>query len=214
MSTNEVSLDGSPAPRGGDLALNVPKPRKRIPSQLPLLVMVLAVSGGALHAMRQYGMRSGLTFDAVTVDYKEQDSSAKAKTYERIMDDLARIQKPLDVTLTEFGRSPFMRETVTARVTPEVKPIEPGMSDAERHRAEAADAIKRLKVGSIIGTIARIDDITVKAGDPVGELFTVKSIDGRSVTLIAYDEEFTLTMEAPAPNAPKKGAARMGNSGR
>ncbi len=209
MSKNlETPLDGAEPTRAPDI-MTAPRVRKHIPTQLPLLILVLGVSAGALYGMRQYGMRSGFNFDAKTVDYKEQDS-AKARTYERIMAELDRVKQPLDVTLTEFGKSPFMRDTVEAKITPDVKPLEPGMSDVERHRAEAVDALKRLKLNSIIGTIARIDDLTVQVGDPVGDLFVVKAIDGRSVTFEAYGEDFTLTMEAPKAGSPKKSPTRMG----
>ena len=48
--------------------------------------------------MRRYGMKSGIQFDKVDVEFKDTDTE-KAKTYERIMADLATVQKPLDVAL-------------------------------------------------------------------------------------------------------------------
>ncbi len=93
------------------------RPRRRFPTQLLVLALIVSVSAAALFAMRRYGMRSGFKFDAVDVDYK--DDSEKARTYERIMADLASVQKPLDVALGDFGKSPFMRENST-KITPDV----------------------------------------------------------------------------------------------
>jgi hypothetical protein len=195
----------------GEVPLNVPMARKpKMPSQVPLLMLILCVSAGALYGMRRYGMQEGYTFNEVKVDFKS-DESVKARTYERIMADLNRIQKPLDVTLTEFGKSPFMRERQQASVTPDTGPIQPGMSDADRHRAEAVDALKRMRLRGIIGNVARIDDLTVKAGDVI-DIFTVKSVSGRTVTFEAYGEPFSLTLEEPKAGGPKKSPTRMGNA--
>lgn len=194
-----------------EVPLNVPMARKpKMPSQVPLLMLILCVSAGALYGMRRYGMQSGFTFNEVPVDFKS-DESVKARTYERIMADLNRIQKPLDVTLTEFGKSPFMRERQQASVTPDAGPIQPGMSEADRHRAEAVDALKRMKLRGIIGSVARIDDLTVKAGDTI-DMFTVTSVSGRTVSFEAYGETFTLTLEEPKAGGPKKAPTRMGNA--
>jgi hypothetical protein len=201
--------DPALAPAGGDAPLNVPQARKaKMPSQVPLLLVILCISGGALYSMRQYGMKSGFKFQDVNVDIQEEDSE-KARTYERIMADLDRVQNPLDVTLTEFGNSPFMRAQGEVTYTPEVGPRTPEMTDVERRRIEAVDTLKRLKLRGIIGHVARIDDETVRVGDTVAGLFVVKSIDGRTVTFEAHGEVFTLTLEA-AKAGPKKSPTRVG----
>lgn len=205
MSTNPEISNLSESP------IAIPQARRpKMPSQVPVLLLILAVSVGALWGMRSYGMRSGFKFTEVPVDFKEDDS-AKARSYERIMADLARVQNPLDVTLTEFGKSPFMRERPQALITPEAGPIEPNMSDADRHRAECVDALKRMKLRGIIGNVARIDDLTVRKGDQI-DMFTVTGVDGRTVTFEAYGEVFTLTLDTPKPNSQKKAPTRMGNA--
>jgi len=193
-----------------EVPLNIPMARKpKMPSQVPLLLLILCVSAGALYGMRRYGMQSGFTFNEVKVDFKS-DESMKARTYERIMADLNRIQKPLDVTLTEFGKSPFMRERQQAHVTPDAGPVEVGMNETDRLRAEAVDTLKRMKLRGIIGSVARIDDLTVKAGDII-DMFTVTAVSGRTVTFEAHGETFTLTLEEPKAG-PKKSSTRMGTS--
>jgi hypothetical protein len=181
------------------------RPRRRFPTQVLVLLLIVGVSAAALYAMRRYGMRSGFKFDAVDVDYK--DDSEKARTYERIMADLASVQKPLDVALGDFGKSPFMRENST-KITPDIPQLPIAQSDDERHKQEASAAVKALHLNGIIGSIARIDEQNVKVGDTIATILTVKAIDGRSVTFEAYGDEYTLTMEVGKPQGAK-GAARM-----
>jgi hypothetical protein len=186
-----------------------PRQRRRFPAQLLLLLMVVGVSGGSLYEMRQYGTKSGFKFDdAVDVDFKPGDSE-KARTYERIMADLARVQKPLDVALGDFGKSPFMLDTAGPEVKPDPGPVAPGASEQERHMAEAAAALKQMHLNSIIGDIARIDEQNVRVGDTVGDIFKVKAIDGRSVTFEVFGEEMSLTMEVGKASGPKRGATKM-----
>ena len=180
------------------------RPRRRFPTQVLVLLLIVGVSGAALFAMRRYGMQSGFKLDEVAVDFKDADTK-KAETYERIMADLASVQKPLDVALGDFGKSPFMRENATS-ISPNIPQFPIAQSDEERHRQEASAAIKALHLNGIIGTIARIDDQTVKVGDTVANILTVKAIDGRAVIFESYGEEYTLTMEvgkAPAAKGAK-----------
>lgn len=211
MSGTLDMRDPALAPMGGETLAPVPARRPKMPSQVPLLLVILAISAGALYSMRQYGMKSGFKFEEVKVDIKEGDSE-KARTYERIMADLARVQNPLDVTLTEFGNSPFMRAQGEVTYTPEVGMPTAEMTMEERRRIEAVDALKRMKIRGIIGHVARIDDMSVRVGDRVGDLFTVTAIDGRTVTFEAYGEVFTLTMEAATP-MQKRSPTRVGEHG-
>jgi hypothetical protein len=182
------------------------RPRRRFPTQVLVLLLIVGVSAAALYAMRRYGMRAGFQFDTVNTDFKDNDSE-KAKTYERIMADLASVQKPLDVALGDFGKSPFMRENST-KITPDIPQLPIAQSDDERHKQEASAAVKALHLNGIIGNIARIDEQNVKVGDTVSSILTVKAIDGRSVTFEAYGDEYTMTMEVGKPQGAKS-AAKM-----
>jgi hypothetical protein len=187
--------------------MGIPRPRRRMPGQMIVLVLVVGVSAGALYGMRRYGMQSGFNFIPVQTDISTADTQ-KAQTYERIMADLASVQRPLDVALGDFGKSPFMHEAPT-NITPKVENFPPAQSDAERHRQEAYTALKTMHLNGIIGNIARIDDMTVKAGDKIGDIFEVKSVEGRTVTFEAYGEEFKLEMEVKKPQSPKGSPTKM-----
>lgn len=199
----------APAPFAGispeELAAH--KPKKRVPTQTLILLLVLTVSAGSLAWMRREGTRVGVTFAELKVDYREPDAE-KAKTYERIMADLARVQTPLDVALTDLGKSPFMIEAPHAAITDNGLPVASGPSPEERAAAEAAakaearrqeliNALQMMKLHSVMSgaiPLARIDDQTVRVGDTIGD-FQVTGIDGRVVTLEADGHTFTLSME-------------------
>ena len=187
------------------------RPRRRFPTQVLVLLLIVGVSAAALSAMRRYGLQAGFKFDAVDVDYK--DDSAKARPYERIMADLASVQKPLDVALGDFGKSPFMRENST-KITPDIPQLPIAQSDDERHKQEASAAVKALHLNGIIGTIARIDEQNVKVGDTIASILTVKAIDGRSVTFEAYGDEYTLSMEVGKAQGAKGGPKMQPTPGR
>jgi hypothetical protein len=192
----------NPRGRGGIESIiqeaEVPRPRRRFPTQTLLLLLILSASAGALYGMRKYGMQSGFSFKTVEVTLEDQDIE-RARTYERIMIDLARIQEPLDVALGEFDNSPFMRRPQPNRVNPDLGPIPSERpTDQERLMAEAVTRLKMMRLNSIIGPVARIDNQTIRAGSTI-DIFTVKSVAGRTVTLEAYGQEFTISIETAHP---------------
>jgi hypothetical protein len=204
---NMSSMDsGLPAAALGE-GFAAPRARRRYPTQVLVLLLILGTSAGALYGMRRYGMKSGIQFDKVEVEFKDTDTE-KAKTYERIMADLASVQKPLDVALGEFGRSPFMHDN-SPTITPKIEINLNPQSEDERRKQEAVAALKAMHLNGIIGNIARIDDMTVKAGDTVADIFTVKSIEGRTVTFEAWGEEYTLSMEVKKAGGTGKGPSKM-----
>lgn len=206
---------------GGEGAYSAPK--RRLPTQTIILLLVVAVSGVALMWMRREGLRAGVTLANVNIDYKEADAE-KAKTYDRIMTDLARIQTPLDVALGEFGRSPFMLETQTTVVTERGQVIEDPNAAAMRALAEAGNRAKvrqaeldatvgSMRLNSVMGgatPLARIDGEFVSEGDVIGEVFTVEKIEGLTVTLTAEGHTYILTMEPKGISAPKKSPVKVG----
>jgi hypothetical protein len=197
------------------------RPRRRLPAQTLILLLILCVSAGSLSWMRREGTKVGIDFTELKVDYTEPDAE-KARTYERIMADLARIQTPLDVALTDLGKSPFMLDSGRPVLTDNGELVNTGPSPEERAAAEAAAKaearrlelialLQSMKLHSVMGgkvPLARIDDQTVRVGDVLGE-FAVTGIDGRVVTLEADGHTFTLSMEAAGPN-PKKSPVKMG----
>lgn len=213
MSTNEEpisELAGEPGRVGMGEDFIPPRQRRRYPTQLIILVLIVGVSAGALAGMRKMGMKSGVVFDTPSVDFNQSDTQ-KAQTYERIMDDLASVQKPLDVALGDFGNSPFMRDK-SAKVTPDDQSVLPATNEAEQRKQEAVGKLKAMHLQGIIGNIARIDDETVRPGDTVSDIFTVKSIEGRKVTFEAWGQEYTLEMEIN-PVHGGKGPTKMRPAG-
>jgi len=206
------------------IAPDAPPParrRARLPQQTIVAMIVLAVSAGAIFGMRKLGTRAGIAFGEQPIDYSPPDSE-RARTYERIMGDLARIQTPLDVALGEFGSSPFMlRQTFPptpgsdigpAETTPEQRAAEEAKRRAEERARALTDALSKVKLQSVMGgsrPLARIDGETVRVGDTVAGVFTVKSIDGRAVVLSADGTDFPIAIEVHT-QGQKSAPVKMG----
>lgn len=195
----------------------------RASTQIIILMLVVGVSVVSLWWMRKEGTRVGVTFQELNVDYTEPNAE-KAKTYARIMADLSRIQTPLDVALGEFGKSPFMLDTGKATVAQTGVVMSSGPSEeeaaaalarekAEARRQELLTGIDHLRLQSVMGgrvPLARISDRTVRVGDVVGEFFTVTGIEGRTVSVEADGQTFTLTMEEKKDSGPRRAPVRLG----
>jgi hypothetical protein len=178
---------------------------RTIPSQLVILALVLGISTATLFAMRAYGMRTGLTFEALASENFQSDSATQAAEYERIMADLTRMNKPLEVALNDYGHSPFMARFVAnstdVAVATSINPSESAQDREARERsgrkATLMSEVSRLEVHSVLGgrvPLARIGEKTVGLGDKLGS-FTVAEIEGRGVTLEAEGFRFNLTMK-------------------
>jgi len=191
---------------------------RRIPTQPIVLIVVLGVSAALLGAMRQIGKQAAISQEEAVVASEFRIDQTLTERYEKAMNVLTGAQDPLDVALLDFGRSPFaVRETALANGLQSTSPILPTAAvdspelAAERARArtraEIAAAASRLVLHSVMGgrkPLARIDDQTVAIGDEVGDHFTVAAIEGRTVTLEAGEDRFTLTMEASMDATAKK----------
>lgn len=183
------------------------KSKNRLSGQIACMVIIVAVSAATIFFMRQYGVKAGINFDTVAVEYQQPDE-AKARTYQRIMADLSRIQKPMEVALGEFGASPFMLDRPVTRVNP-ANPTGPEMTpeeiaaEAERRRVEQEReemlmALRNLKLQGVMGgsvPLARISDRTYRVGDVIYDVFTITKIEGREVTVQCKGESFTISME-------------------
>jgi hypothetical protein len=199
---------------------NLVAPKRWTPTQPVVLAIVTAVSVAMLFAMRSIGLRSGLDFKADSVDYSHETNTEQAAKFERVMQDLARVQNPLDVKMTSIGKDPFTRgndkrEVVVADDAGPVPTI--GMTEEEneeirlqRQRAiekvEVLSKLGKLELHSVIGgsrPLARINKDTYQLGDLVEDTFTIVAIDGRSVILSAKGENYTLTMDDEKRNSRK-----------
>ena len=183
------------------------KSKNRLSGQIACMVIIVAVSAATIFFMRQYGVKAGINFDTVAVEYQQPDE-AKARTYQRIMADLSRIQKPMEVALGEFGASPFMLDRPVTRVNP-ANPTGPEMTpeeiaaEAERRRVEQEReemmmALRNLKLQGVMGgsvPLARISDRNYRVNDVIYDVFTITKIEGREVTVQCKGESFTISME-------------------
>ena len=112
-------------------------------------------------------------------------------------------------------KNPFRMADVVAptAVVPNGDPNAASRAAAERARRDAETkhgkvqaALSTLKVNGIIGgsnPVARISGEAVRVGDTVGEIFTVKTIQGRSVELENEGVTYTLSMDDDSANSTK-----------
>lgn len=176
--------------------------RQLIPQQFLVLAVVLGVSAATIFTMRQYGLRAGLVAaEEVKIEYQQQDAE-KARSYERIMGDLRRVEQPLDVALEDFRSSPFMPRTARTVVdgvettVPEAERMRLAKQAAEEQRRQQIQAaLGAIKINMVMGDIARINDEYFRVGDLVSDYFTIVKIDGRSVTLQADNANYRIEMD-------------------
>lgn len=221
------NANGEPVidPISGKLGASEPapvvKPRSKLPQQTIVMAIVLAVSAVSIFGMRTLGMKAGIAFGDQAIDYTPPDSE-KARTYERIMTDLARVQTPLDVALGEFGKSPFMLQQQVPKTpgvaealagpTPEQKAAEEAKRRAEERRLYLEDSLSKIRLQGVMNgphPLARIDGETRRLGDQIGDDFVIKRIEDRTVILTADGRDFSLTLEA-VNQGPKAPPMKMG----
>ncbi|HEX2839586.1 MAG TPA: hypothetical protein VHN77_15820 [Phycisphaerales bacterium] len=197
--------------------------RRSAPSQLIVGAVVLALSAGALMGMRAYGSRSGINFEKVSAESTYKEDADRTLAYDRIMADLARVNRPLDVPLEDFGHSPFLARVTEADVGGTAvsvgashTPLTPETAEEKNDRVAAARKaqlmaeVAKLELHTVMGgrvPLARINDETVGLNGTIGP-FTVVAIEGRGVTLEAEGYRFNLTMQAFGDQQPRKGTKR------
>ncbi len=217
--TASLLADLRGADRAAEAPLQGPRARPRLSADSSLALLVLVVSAGAVYGMRQYGMRSGMTFEEVKIEYTPNPSvSGGAADPERILLALARGGVSVQVPKEEITKNPFLLGATTevAQALRQESPSEAAARAAaellrqqqEQRREEIAAELESLEVHGVMGgrvPVARIGDRTARIGDPVGRFFTVLAIEGRSVTLRADGQAYTLTMGEPrAPKNPRE----------
>lgn len=199
----------------------VRRPKRRIPSQTIILVLVVGVSAVALWWMRREGLRTGVSVATTSIDYQDDGKMRDAETYDKIMDELARAQKPLDVALADFGKSPFMVPQARPTIEQNGEPLVPMNADeqaaqAARERAAARKAELQMQLqgmtinGIMAGTnpLARIDGKMLRVGDSIGD-FKVVGIEGMTVSLQVDDDTYTLTLDPNQPSVPHRAPVKM-----
>lgn len=180
---------------------------------------LLVMSAGAIYAMRKVGTVSGISAQAMSVNYTPSAINPDFELrFDRAMDELARSGRPLQVTLDEQHLAPFQ---VSSRLALSRQPLDDGSAAAraqqarlaqqraEEERRNAADAARRvdhavasIRLMGMIGgrvPVATIDGKLVRVGETIADgVLTVESIDGRSVVVGAAGRRFELQMgQAP-----------------
>lgn len=176
-----------------------------------VMVLVVLVSAVAVVGMRAMGTRGGIAMGNDEVQYTAQDADVGVR-FAKVMGDLARVQRPLDVALGEFGRSPFMIRSSTADapasdMTPEQRAEKEHRERQETRRKQIDESFASLTIQSIIGgrvSLARISGDVYSEGDVINGLFKVVSIEDRTVHLEADGQRFELTLLMPQAGGKDK----------
>ncbi|MFZ4428958.1 MAG: hypothetical protein ACOYPS_01260 [Phycisphaerales bacterium] len=178
-----------------------------------VMVLVVLVSAVAVVGMRAMGTRGGIAMGNDEVQYTAQDADVGLR-FAKVMGDLARVQRPLDVALGEFGRSPFMIRSATATanastsdMTPEQRAEKERRDRQETRRRQIDESFASLTIQSIIGgrvSLARISGDVYSEGDVINGLFKVVSIEDRTVHLEADGQRFELTLLMPQAGGKDK----------
>jgi len=176
----------------------------KIPSGVAVLVLVALVGGGAIFAMRQFGLGAGYRYDDITIDYPidAKQVSDESDEYETIVSDLTDHDVP-HVPITDLRPSPFQLRTGPEETERDFEAVAAESEEQRRarQRAERAATVQRefskLELNSVIGgssPIARVSGQAVRIGDTISGIFTVAQISGRHVVLEAEGRQYTLTM--------------------
>ncbi len=190
-------------------------------NQTIILLVLLVLSAGAVYGMRRVGIVSGISGQALAVEYQPSAINAEfEQRFERAMDDLARSGRPIQVALEDLPDQPFNIDQRLSLATIAISEIDPAtLSEQQRLRAEQQRAeeqrrhaaalrervdgeASRLRVQSMIGgrvPVATINGQLCRVGDQVGNgIFTVEDISGEGVVVVASGRRFLVPMGKPA----------------
>lgn len=169
-----------------------------------LLCVVIGVSAALLYGMRKLGTAGKLDLVNITIDYPmDSMNRSGAENHREIIDELLHGHIVEQVPVDRIQMNPFHWQWMAP-----TSGTNTGMTEAERLAAEAKraaeekrrrmdSALSSMKLNSVIGgrrPAAYISGERYMIGDVVSEMFTVQSIEGRSVVLVHEDEEFVLTI--------------------
>lgn len=190
-------------------------PARRRPHQLAVAVLLLVGAVVCILAMRHFGLGPAASLAGIDIDYQPK-SVAGGASPKQVLADLERSRKAVQVSADHIKHDPFELAVLPADAGADFDPD--ALSRAERQRMEEnalraraerervlRDSFSKLTLQSVMEgsvPVARISDQIVKVGMTVGEHFTVGSIRGREVTLLADDLTFVLTMEQSETTRP------------
>jgi hypothetical protein len=189
-------------------------------SHTALFFFVLVVAGGGmLFFMRQIGIGPMASFAKMkTPDYDvTKDLKGKSGDHKRVLKDLSESSVRTQVPIEQVQKNPFkLAEMLNTPIGEGENPEEIIRRKREQEKREREGVLRKvevalsgLKVHSIIGgssPVARINDKVFRVGETVEEVFTVLSIEGRSVTLESEAGEHVLSIDDGnlSPTAPRR----------
>lgn len=215
MLDTAPGADPAADPAQGDLFA---KPKSPLRGQTFFIGVVLVLGVGVVAGMRQLSLAAAKAGELFSLEFKPEaeDVEAIAK-FDRVMRDLERSGRPMQVPLDQLKASPF-----TFTFGEEPIEVEPGedmsmaqLREAQRQAAleeqrraaaeqarneEIFSALGELKVHSVLGgstPVARIGSDAVREGDELGMFRTVK-ISGRTVVLEVDGRYFAIPMGGEA----------------
>lgn len=176
---------------------------KKSNASIVLLIIVVAVAGGALYAMRHIGMTGLPEFsDSVTISYPLERSEKKfQEDYQTLLANLRSSDQVVQVPLSEVVMNPFTWKGEVEERAERV--VDRGPSDREREitriteqrNREISFTLSRIKFTGVMGRRARtatVNGALVREGDIVADFFRVAEIRDRELDLIALPFDHTL----------------------
>lgn len=190
-----------------------PRVRRKTYTQQLIVVALLVISGGMLYGMRTYGMRSGISFKEVKVEFTGDNNTTKSASYQRIMNDLEQAGKPIQIPGERLKKNPFMLGAAQSPTDPTANAAELAAKkneelarlQRERHIADVQTALSTLQLHSVMDgrvPVARVNEETVRIGSKLAEFFTVTAISGRELELESEGQTYVLSMDDP--EGPRK----------
>jgi hypothetical protein len=191
-------------PAGGKHGEGARKKRKFLPDSVSMLILVVAVAAVALFLMRELGLGSRLQFTNVKIDYPiDADPTAATAEQKAVLSDLSAHGAVAQVPLNQVQQNPFSLEAqeTVRRIPFAGAPTDDAGDDARLAAEERQQRIVRtfaaLGLNSVVlgsTPVARVSGQTVRVGDTIKDLFVVRAIAARSITLEADGLVYTLSL--------------------
>ncbi len=199
------------ASAGATGAASLPKPKKL--GGMALLLVVGLVAAALLFGMRKLGMTRRIEMVDFKIDYpiEKAELSKLSKDHEEVLRELNSSGELVQVPLEQVQTNPFEWKLTEKRVKSEDKDdaaleAELALKAAEAQKKKIESRVAQMKLNGVMGgrvPVANISGTLVKVGDVFEETFTVKAIEGRTVSLEAEGMTFTIEM-AEKKDSPKR----------
>jgi hypothetical protein len=171
------------------------------------LGVVLVVGAVVLGGMRYLGMGGLIEMADIKIDYPLDNAQATVTSADarEIISGLNVSGEIEQIPLEEITQNPFEWKGIVASADDTSTVLDPAALALQRVREarearlrEIQSSLDMLTLNSVMGSgkngVARISGELVRVGDTVSELFTVESIDGRSVLLTADGQDYKLAL--------------------